>query len=67
MIGLLKKTLSIYQSGWKEISKHTFSNFLSPLGVQNKDLRTASQMLLTDVKLLLRRRLYNIVVDENYY
>ena len=40
---------------------------MSLLGVQNKDLRTASQMLLTDVKLLLQRRLYNIVLDENYY
>ena len=41
----------------KENSKRTFSNFLSPLGAQNKDIGAASQTSLTEVKLLLRRRL----------
>ena len=30
-------------------AKHIFSNLLNPLGAQNKDLRAASQTLLTGV------------------
>ena len=44
MIGLLKKALSICQSGWKEIGN-------ALLGVENKDISTASQTLLTGVKI----------------
>ena len=47
MIGLLKKPLSIYQSGWKEIRK--------VLPVIRWGPRT-SKMLLTEIKLHLQRR-----------
>ena len=47
MICLLKKPLWIFQSGWKEIRKHTSGNSMSPLGAQNKDLGAALQALLT--------------------
>ena len=39
-------------------SKCTSGNFLSLLGAQNKHIGTASQMLLTKVKLRLRRRIF---------
>ena len=39
-------------------SKCTSGNLLSLLGDQNKHIDTASQMLLTKVKLRLRRRLF---------
>ena len=42
----------------KRNSKHTSSNSLSPLRTLNKDLRAASQMLLTKVKLCLSHRLF---------
>ena len=58
MIGLLKKPLSICQSGWKEILKRTSCHSLSPLGGLNKDTGAALQTLLTEVKLHLWRRLY---------
>ena len=38
-------------------SKHTSGNLLSPLGAESKDIHTASQMLLTEVYLYLRRRI----------
>ena len=38
-------------------SKRTSGNLLSPLGTQKKDFGTASQTLLTEVKLSLRHRL----------
>ena len=57
MIGLLKKPLSICQSGWKEISNATSGNLFNPLGSHNKHLDTSSQALLTGVKLRLRCRL----------
>ena len=38
-------------------SKHTSGNSLSPLGAEIKDIHTASQMLLTEVYLCLRRRI----------
>ena len=41
----------------KENSKRTLGNSLSPWGVQDKDMGAASQTLLTEVKLRLRRRL----------
>ena len=39
-------------------SECTFGNLLSLLGAQNKHICTASQMLLTKVKLRLRGRLF---------
>ena len=39
-------------------SKRTFGNSFTPLGAQNKDIGAASQTLLTEVKLRLRRRLH---------
>ena len=38
-------------------SKRISGNSLSPLGAQNKDISTASQTLLTNVRLCLRGRL----------
>ena len=43
MIGLLKKLLLIWQSGWQKISKSTSGNLLGPLGVQNSDIRAAGR------------------------
>ena len=62
MIGLLKKTLSICQSRWKEI-RHALNscNSFSQLGPQNKDLGVASQTSLTKVKLRLRSRLSEVM------
>jgi len=37
--------------------KSTTGNLLTPLGARNKDIGTVSQMLLTEGKLSLRRRL----------
>ena len=41
----------------KENSKRTIGNSLSPWGAQDKGMGAASQTLLTEVKLRLRRRL----------
>ena len=41
-------------------SKRTSGNSLNPLGAQNKDLGTASQTLLNEVKFRLRRRLVQL-------
>ena len=59
MIGLLKVSLSICQSRWKEIwNWRTSGSSLSPLRGKNKDIGTASQTLVTEVKFRLWRRLY---------
>ena len=63
MIGLLKKAIVDLPIKMKGNSKRTSGNSLSPLGAQNKELGTASQTLLTEVKLRgLRRRLTASIV-----
>ena len=42
--------------------KHIWDNLLSPLGAQNKDISTASQMLLTVVRLRLLCRLAQLLL-----
>ena len=56
MIDLLKKPSSICQSRWNKIET-LFRYLVESVGAQNKDIGVASQTLLTDVKLRLRRRL----------
>ena len=57
MISDLKKPLWICQLGWNKIWNALLVNLLSPLGAQDKDFGTASQTLLTEVKLHLQCRL----------
>jgi len=57
MIGLLKKAIVDLPIRMKRNSKFTPGNSLSPAGAQNKDIGAASQTLLTEFKLRLRRRL----------
>ena len=52
-----KKTFIDLPIKMKGNSKRTSGNSLSQLGAQNKDIGAASQTLLTEVKLHLRRRL----------
>ena len=47
----VKKVIADLPNKMKGNSKHTFSNLLSPLGAQNKDIRAASQTSLIKVKL----------------
>ena len=49
MIGLLKKTFSIFNQDERKL-KRTCSNSLTPLGAQNKDVDAATQTFLTVVK-----------------
>ena len=63
MIGLLKRPLLIWQSGWEEI-RNAYGNWLSPLGAENKYFGTVSQTLLTGVRSRLRSRLANIQQDR---
>lgn len=49
MIGLLKKTLLICQSVWKEIWNVLPAICLVIWGTENKDLSPASQTLLTEI------------------
>ena len=49
MIGLLKKTLSIFNQDERKL-KRTSSNSLTPLGALNKDIDAATQTFLTEVK-----------------
>ena len=53
----VKNTIVEMPIKMKGNSECSSSNSLSPLGDQNKDLGAASQTLLTEVKLHLRRRL----------
>ena len=46
-------------------SKRSFGNSLRPLRARDKDIDAASQTLLTEVKLHLRRRLSDL--DVNHY
>ena len=57
MIGLLKRPLSICQSNKTKFKMH-FSCSLNLLGVENKDVSAALQMLLTEVELRLQHRLF---------
>ena len=50
MIDLLKKTLSIFNQDERKL-KRTFSNSLTPLGAQNKDIDAATQTFMTEVRL----------------
>ena len=47
-------------------SKRTFGNSFTPLGVQNKDIGAASQTLLTEVKLRLRRKLHVMLHGKSH-
>ena len=59
MIGLLKKPLLICQPEWKEIrSAFPVIHWVDLLVAQNKDIGAASQTLLTEAKLRLRRKLF---------
>ena len=42
-VGLLKKLLLIWQSGWRKISKSISGNLLGLLGVQNSNIRAAGR------------------------
>ena len=53
----VKKAFFVLPIQMKGKLKHSFGTSLSLLGSQNKDIGVASQTLLTDVKLGLRRRL----------
>ena len=53
----VKKAIVDLQIKTKGNSRRDSRNWLSPLGAQNKDISAASQTLLTQVKLRLRRRL----------
>ena len=53
----VKKAIVDLQIKTKGNSRRDSGNWLSPLGAQNKDISAASQTLLTQVKLRLRRRL----------
>ena len=57
MIGPLKRPLSICQSNKTKFKMH-FSCSLNLLGVDNKDVSAALQMLLTELKLRLQHRLF---------
>ena len=62
----VKKTTVNLPIRLKGNSKRTPGNSLNPLGAQNKDIGTGSQMLLTEVKLCLRRKLpYSVCQTEN--
>ena len=54
---LVKKDTIDWPIRVKGNSKRTSDNLLSPLEAQNRDLGTASQMLLTEVQLHLQCRL----------
>ena len=53
----VKKSIVILPVRLKGSSKCTSSNLLSPQGAHNKDIGSASQMLLTGVRLCLKGRL----------
>ena len=56
----VKKAIVNLPIRMKGNSKRTSGNSLNPLGAQNKDLGTASQTLLIEVKFRLRRRLVQL-------
>ena len=56
MIGLLKIHCRFASEDERKFETH-FGDSLSPFGALNKDLGVASQMLLTEVRLRLQRRL----------
>ena len=53
----VKKAIVDLQIKTKGNSRRDSGNWLSPLGAENNDISAASQTLLTQVKLHLRRRL----------
>ena len=57
MIGLLKNAMVDLRIRMQENSKRSSGNSSSPLGAQNKDIGTALQTLLIEIKLRLQHRL----------